>query len=233
MPIAQTLRKIDPVPTSMAPPEGSIPAGTTPDGKRQLYRLTRTMARAVPAYDTDGNRKWRVNRLTGEQVLPMNKPEIYQEHLLFYMETDGHGTDYMQMYTPPSDEELRARERELAIQNGIPAFIGAMLDKGLTPEKLAAWVEQGMPTGPAGAEPVAADQTDEPVEEEEEEEDWSRYPFMYGPGLWYLTSRHEAAVRAGEQKGFKGTGDDAAVAAEAYRQDEAEAKKAQRVVPDY
>lgn len=227
----QALRKIEPLHPPLIPPSGALAAGVTDNGKHNLFRLTRRMARARPAYDENGNRRWRVNRLTGEQVIPMNEAEIYEEHLLFYLESQGNGNVEMVQYTPETLDEKLARERALAIERQTPAFIAAMIDAGITPDKLKTWMSAGA-AAPASvvdtfAEPEADDDEVDEVHVEE------NYPLMYGPGLWYLSAAHEAMVKADRAKPFKGKRDEAVAVIEQDKADRMAAKAAQELVPDF
>jgi hypothetical protein len=240
MPIG-TLRKIQPLHPQLIPPGEAKPAGITDDGQHQLYRMSRRMARAVPMLDKDGEREWKINRMTGERVLPRNKPEIYVENLLFFLESQGNGNVEMRQYVPMSDEEKRRRERAIQVEEQTPALIAALLDAGVTAETVKQWAQGGnAPTAETPAPPARPD-ADEPVEGEDGETELEPevnaegkpYPVMYGPGMWYLSAAHEAAVKAGAAEPFKGKGDEARAALDAAIADARAAKDEAASLPAF
>lgn len=182
----QTLRQIKPLHPPLTPPEGAVAAGVTPFGA-QLYRLTRRRARAVPDLDEKGEQKWRINRVTGEAAYRLYKPEVYDEHLLFYLHSQGNGNVSMVEWTPPTPEELAAQERERQIKQMMPAVAAAFVDKGITPEQLADWVRGGMPE-PAVAE---AEVTEPPKRSHRKgaarPAEVVHYPLALGPDRWLLS----------------------------------------------
>lgn len=178
----QTLNRIPPLhPPTIIPPAGSIPFGTTPDGK-QLYRLVTRRSRAVADIDpkTDQQR-WRTN-LMGEKILPLFKSEFYNKEEVFWLHSQGNGNVEHIPYYPPTPEELKQAKRQQAIAGMSEALTGALVDAGLTPEKLVEMLRaKKAETEEVPAEPVAASGADASVEVPIE------YPVHMGAKWWTLS----------------------------------------------
>lgn len=243
--MAHGLKKIEPLHAQLIPPQGAEPAGVTDDGKHQLYKLKRKMARGVPRMDpATGERMWRKHGVTGEPLYPLSRPEIYEEELLFYLESDGQGNVVMVDYSFPTPEELAERERRKQVDRMVPALAEALVDEGVTPENVidalrgifaprgdepGVVLEEAAPVETA-SEVAPPDETDPPAEEPPEDIgvqladlDEHEYPRLYGVGLWYLSKSHELACRNGDAKGFKGDRDEAEEQAIAWEQASADA----------
>lgn len=266
-----TLKRIKPLHPNLVPPKGSEPVGTTDDNKNQLYSYSRKRSRNIPLYscnecsneygvsgedehahtspccDARGNRVWKTNRMTGEQVLKKNTYEIYEEHLLFYLESEGNGNVRMIQYEPMTEEERREREKQLMVEHEGPALIAAMLESGLTPGKIREWAQQGGDSAEASSgngagngsgatevpEPDAAPEPDTQTDERPSlAPDTDGYPVMHGPKMWYLSRQHEAAVDAGEAEAFKGLKKEAEEAVAGIESDFAEARETADAIPE-
>lgn len=137
------LTKIQPLHADLVPPANAVPAGITPDHK-QLWKLTRKMARAVPRTDPDtGERTMRRHPINGEALYGLNKPEIYDQELVFYLESDGQGNVYMVEYRPPTPEQLaeQARQEQIAAMQGQLAEV--FVDEGISPADLVKAIRDG------------------------------------------------------------------------------------------
>ena len=141
-------------------------AGHTPDGK-QLYRWLRKRHRAVPLLDEDGNQIFKRHPSSGEPVVAVNKPEPYEEDLLFYIDDDGQWNKNMVFYQPPTAEQLAEEERKRRQQRGMERLMEALGAADVDPGEL---IDEIMARKAA------------PEAEPEEQ-----YPVMYGPGLWRLS----------------------------------------------
>jgi len=195
----QTLNRIAPLhPQVILPPAGSIPFGTTPDGK-QLWRLVTRRSRAAPDIDEKtGQQRWRTN-LMGERILPLFKHEFYNKEEVFWLHDQGNGNIEHIPYYPPTPEELKQAKRQRDIAGMNEALTGALVDAGLTPDKLVEMLrakkEEAQTAPGAPVEPVAEPAVEAPVE----------YPVHMGAKWWTLSdgsrfggSRKDA--EAAEQK---------------------------------
>jgi len=117
------------------PPDGSVAAGITPDGK-QLYRHVSRRARAVPKRDANGNREYAKNPMTAEPLYPKNQPEFYEFQRLFYIEDQGNGNNTLVEYTPPTDKELQQQVRTLQVKAMEGKLAEALVDAGFGPDDL-------------------------------------------------------------------------------------------------
>ena len=176
----QTLNRIAPLhPLTILPPAGSVQAGTTPDGK-QLWRLVTRRSRAVPDRDpVTGEQRWRTN-LMGEKILALFKHEFYNKEEVFWLHSQGNGNVEHIPYHPPTPEELVRAKREQTVAEMNAALAGALVDAGLTPDKLVEILQakkaEAVPGAPA--EPVAAEAPAEtPIE----------YPVHMGARWWTLS----------------------------------------------
>lgn len=224
--MAGQIHSIQPLDPPLVPPEGSKPAGVSPHGRhlwtltRQRSRgvpwldqegmqaqaqlddeleagsiteaeHARQMARVVKQH-----RLFRKNQMTGEPLYPLNRPEVYEEAITFYLESDGQGNIVCVPFTAPTAAEIAAEERQRRIREMVPAVAEALVDAEFSPEQLVKALR-----GNTAPEP---------------EVEQVSYPRYYGPGLWYLSAAHEAACKAGDEQGFKGKKDDAIPAAADY-----------------
>ena len=177
----QTLNRIAPLhPPTILPPAGSIPFGTTPDGK-QLYRLVTRRSRSVPDIDpATGQQRWRTN-LMGEKILALRKSEMYDKEEVFWLHSQGNGNVEHIPYYPPTPEELAQAKRAQTVAEMNTALAGALVDAGLTPDKLVEMLRPKAPfVAPAPVtelEPPAEPAIEGPVE----------YPVHMGAKWWTLS----------------------------------------------
>lgn len=195
------LAKIPPLHAPLIPPMGSVMCGTTPDGK-QLYTLTRKMARKVPDIDEKTKeRRWRKVISTGEPLYPLNKPEIYDDTEMFFLESDGRNNVTKQKYTPPTAQELADQDRQRKIAAMQPALAQALVDSGLTAEELVARL-----MAPASSQPSAAAAPELSVstggsgeaDEAKKDEPVVTYPRQVGGNNWELSNG--SRVKGNRQK---------------------------------
>ena len=131
-----TLAQIKPIHPELIPPTGAEPWGRTLDNK-QLYRLVRRRSRAVPNIDkVTGEQRWRKNQMTGEPLYPLNRPEVYDEEFIFFLESQGNGNVSIVKYTPPSEEEMARARRAERLAQVKDAFFDKLLDMGLEPAEM-------------------------------------------------------------------------------------------------
>lgn len=224
------LPKIPPLHAPLIPPTGSVMCGTTPDGK-QLYTLTRKMARAVPDIDENTKqRKWRKVISTGEQLYPLNKPEPYEDTEMFFLESDGRNNVTKQRYTPPTAQEIAEQDRQRKIAVMQPALARALVDSGLTAEELVARL-MAPPPAPipvASGTPELSVSTggSGEVDETKKDEPVVTYPRQVGGNNWELSNG--ARVKGNRQKAQEA--EDAITPEE--REAMAEAKKQADLVPE-
>ena len=199
----ETLNRIVPLhPSTLIPPEGSVPFGTTPDGKQLWHRITRR-SRAVPDIDPrTGEQRWRTN-LMGERILPLFKPEFYNKEETFWLHSQGNGNVEHIPYYPPTPEEIARGKREEQIAGMTASLAGALVDAGLTPDKLVEMIrtmKAGAPEKPV--EPAAAQV--EPAAEQPADES-VKYPVHLGARWWTLSNGQKfggsrAEAEAAEKK---------------------------------
>ena len=169
----QTLQRIPPIHPEKIPPKNAVAAGVTPDG-RQLFQLTRRRARAVPMIDTQsGERVWRRNPLNGEPLYPRNQPGIYEEELLFTLESPGNGSIEMTPYVAMTPEEMAEREYKVKVEQMRDSLADAMVQADMTPAQLLALL-QG--------------QAKDAVVQAEETESQAEYPLYLPVGRWQLSN---------------------------------------------
>ena len=163
--MSRTLTRIQPLHGPVVPPAHWEMAGSTPPmgsdpGGRQLYTESIPRSRAVPDYEqvectecfgerqeepcqecngtgkVDGERRWKVNPLNGERLYPMNKPELYTQHRMFYIQSDGQGNQYKVDWAPPTPEQIEAIRHDKAVADMVPALASALVDKGLDVDEI-------------------------------------------------------------------------------------------------
>ena len=201
--MAHNLPKIEPLEPPLIPPSGSVAAGVTPNGQ-QLYKLDRPRSRAVPKLDERGNHAYRKHQVNGEDLYPLYKPELYTEHLLFFMESDHNGNAYMVPFIPPTEEQLAAEERERRIAAMRDELAQALVDADVSPDQLISALRaprdvaiagepvQGTPahqdlSQPDGPEDDAQPEVEE-TDPDEFEPDFSVFPKQIGPTTWELSN---------------------------------------------
>lgn len=92
------------------PPRDAVAFGVTPDGK-QLFKRTLRRAKGVPKIDPKtGEQEWAKNPQNGEPLYKKNRPEIYTDDRIFYMEDQGNGNVAMVQWVPPSQKEVEEAE---------------------------------------------------------------------------------------------------------------------------
>jgi len=178
-----TLQQIEKVHPTLKGPDGGVPLGiTTPDGK-PLWKVVRKRSRSVPELDKNGEQVWKKHATTGEQILKKRKPEFYDEVLIGYEESEGNGNAIFVQWSPPTAEEIKAKERAdkiAALGGGRLAEL--MVDRGVSPEALMdslagvkAEAKQETPNASGGEKKAAEAETVE-------------YPHMYAPGRWRMSN---------------------------------------------
>lgn len=186
--------RVAPLRTNLVPPPGAEAAGVTPTGK-QLYTLTRKMARSKPKLDEKGNPVFRRSPTTGEALPGMPQlrvPEIYEEEQLFYLESDGHGNVHKIMWTPPSEEELLAAKRRQQVETMKDQLAGVLVDEGITSADELRAMFRGERTVAAPAEEPAETEEDDGADDGEpepdpiEDIDFDEYPKYLKVGTWEL-----------------------------------------------
>ena len=177
----QTLNRIAPLhPPTLIPPEGSVPIGTTPDGKQLYQRVTRR-SRAVADKDpVTGEQRWRTN-LMGEKILPLFKPEFYNKEEVFWLHSQGNGTVEHIPYYPPTAEEVQQDKRRRDLAQMSDALTGAFVDAGYTPADL---VEMLKARKAAETAEVAPEQ---PVSGPDLSPEVVTYPVHQGGRWWQLS----------------------------------------------
>ena len=221
----QTLTRIAPLhPPTLIPPAGSIPWGTTPDGK-QLWRLVTRRSRAVPDIDpATGQQRWRTN-LMGEKILALFKPGFYDKVEIFWLHSQANGNVEHIPYYPPTPEELKQAKRQQSMAEMSAALTGALVDAGVTPDKLVEMLQAKKAEAP---EPVSSVNTGPPEPPAEPEvESPVEYPVHMGAKWWTLSDgqRFGGSRKDAEAADKKVTPE----AREAY----AKAKKDAAAVPSY
>ena len=156
--MTRSMQAIVPQHATLTPPEGSVPAGQTPEGI-PLHRLTQMRSRSVPDLDKNGKQRWALHPQNNMPLIPLRKPEIYEFTRLFYQESDGQFNVSLVDYKFPTKEELAAEKRTLDVAEMKDSFAEAMVDEGISPAAFLAALKS------ARGEPAA------PVEEVEEAEE--------------------------------------------------------------
>ena len=185
------LQKIKPLHPEKVPPAGSVPVGLTPDGK-QLYRLKRMRSKGVPRIDPEtGERMMRKHAITGEPMYGLNEPKVFEENLLFFLESEGNGNIRMQLYTPPTEEQVAAEERTKNIEAMKGHLAEVLVDRGVTPEQLLAGVTPEKFTALDLVEPVPPPEPGT----EPDTEPGTEYPKALGGGWWGLSDGEKVQVK--------------------------------------
>ena len=179
--MARVLMRIPKLHAPVVPESGWEMSGTTPTGQ-QLYTERIQRSRAVPDYEqvectscfgepqdeecpkcigtgtVDGKRIWITNPLTNAPLYKKNKPEFYTQERMFYIESDGQGTQYKVDWAPPTPEEVEAIRHAKQVADMVPALASALVDKGLDVDEIVRRLTSE-PTAPElghAPEPVAA-----------------------------------------------------------------------------
>jgi len=184
------LKKIKPLHPELVPPRDAVVIGQTPDGKT-LYREVVKRSRAVPAFTelqcpvcqgepaedlcgrcggkgiVAGPRLYRKNPVTGENLVPVNKPEPYDQVQVYFLESQGNGNVGKVFYTPPSAEEIAEAQRQRKIAEMQTKFAEVLVDQGYTPDKILEALQ-------GRSEPSVPDLQEE-------------YPLDLGGGWWQLS----------------------------------------------
>jgi hypothetical protein len=108
--------------------------GTTPWGQ-QLYREVQKRARAVALYNEDGTRAY-TKAPNGMELVPKNRPHLYDYERTFYLQSEGNGNVSRQPYRPPTPEEIAQAEREGKIEQMQRQLAESFVDADISPEAL-------------------------------------------------------------------------------------------------
>lgn len=190
----RTLAKVKPVHAELIPPQGARATGVTPDGK-QLYTITRKRSRPVPRTEIvpglDGipieRQVWRKNQMTGEPLYPVNRPQVYEETILFYLESQGNNNVELHPYIPPSAEQLAREERARRVAEMREGLAEALVDAGLTPAELLARIKQP-DSGSITVADLPVTLTDETNTVTTAPVDLVEYPVYMPPGRWQFSN---------------------------------------------
>jgi len=188
-----TLQKIRPLHPEKVPPMGAVPAGATPDGK-QLFTLERQRSRAVPDIDPDtGKQRMRHHGVTNEPLYALNKPEIYTERLLFFLESQGNGQIQMVPYVPITAEEMAAEQRQQRVEAMKAQLAEALVEADMTPAELVAAARAVGQQEPPLEEVLAPAAIPEPVEGPA-----VSYPLDLGGGWYQLSTGDKVQAKKDE-----------------------------------
>lgn len=185
----QVLSKIPPIESPLIPPQGSVPAGVSPDGK-QLYTFTRKMVTStIPRTNEQGGEIWLKNPQSGEPLVKKRRPIVEEVTYLFYLEDQKNGQVELIPYRWPTEEEVRQQERDRKIAAVSKALPEMLVDRGVDLDKLMQMASGEVPIttnvpAPAGTvphtvptEPISGDMGSEEI----------AYPFMATPSRWTLS----------------------------------------------
>ncbi len=112
--------------------------GLTPSG-HQLFRSTEKRSRAIPDIDPATNeQRYKLHPTTGEPLYPRNKPEIYDNIRVFYLESEGNGNIVKIDWIEPTAEEIAAAQREKGIKEMIPQLSETLYDADINISDLVA-----------------------------------------------------------------------------------------------
>lgn len=197
----RTLQSIKRIRVPVVLPAGSEPHGQTPEGV-PLYRLVRKRSRSVPDYEPihsencgwdhrwmddtvkepvcldchiKGHQRHNKHALTGQELVGLRKPVVYEEELIFTWEDQLNGNAGPLAYVPPSADEIAAKDRAKRRAEMQDALLEAMAESGLEPADVISALR--------GEKTEYVDRvTEEAVEPAAE------YPNMYAPGRWRLSN---------------------------------------------
>jgi hypothetical protein len=146
------LRTIPRLHAALTPPTGATFVKEA--GGNAVYTITRKRSRGVPVMEYDERvgrevQAWKRNS-NGDKVVPLYEVELYDETLLFYLESDGQNNVAMVPYVEPSVEELADRDRKRRVAEMKDALAEAVVQAGLTPEQV---LQRLMSQPPAMPEP--------------------------------------------------------------------------------
>lgn len=161
------LTRIKPMHGPIVPQENWRMAGMTPDG-RQLFTEHFRMNKAVPDYEgmtteeilkameikdpvarakvlDPSKRRWRKHPLNAEPLVPMNRRRDVDVERTFYVISQGNFNCEKQFYTPPTEAEIQAAQREGRIESVLRKLAEGLVDKGshLTDDQLVARMLSG------------------------------------------------------------------------------------------
>jgi hypothetical protein len=173
--MAGVLSKIEPLIPPLVLPLGddgvrARQVDVTPDG-RPVYQMRRIRAKdkKEPVIDpATGEQLWEKHPATAQPLYRRWRLVRDEYDLLFTMENDGQGNTYVQKYTPPSPEEIAAKEQEQQAARFKDDLARLASERGISAEALLARL---MDAGSAA-----------------EEEDAVEYPENYAPGRWRLSN---------------------------------------------
>lgn len=180
-----TLKRIEPLHPPIVPPQGAVPAGITADGQRQLWSLKRPRSRSIPRLTPEGDRlmagvrqrytgedlkfqeslirrehqQQRLHATTGEPMYKLRKGELYEEDLLFTLESQGNGNIEMIHYHRPTEKELADERRRVAIAEMSARLPEILVDRGINLDALASLLQ------PTAAAPTVVPVVEAPVAE--------------------------------------------------------------------
>lgn len=182
--MGHTLSSIPKLHPTMKGPEGGVPLGiTTPDGK-PLWKVTRRRSGSEPMLDKQGDEVWKKSA-QGENIVKKRKPVFWTEEIIGYEESEGNNNVIFVQWSPPTAEELVARERaEKIAALGGGRLAELMVDRGVQPEEL---FDRLLGDAPAEVRPTVHTVT-EVVTQEATEQKPTAYPQMYAPGRWRLSN---------------------------------------------
>lgn len=123
-----TLAPIKPFHPQFNPDPAWVRMGLTPEG-HQLFKETTKRSRAVPDIDPKtSEQRWKLHPTTGEPLYPKNKPEMYDNVRVFYLESEGNGNIIKIDWSEPTADEVAAVQREKGIKELIPKLSETLYD---------------------------------------------------------------------------------------------------------
>ena len=176
-----TLQRIKPLHPEMIPPAGAEPFGMTPD-RKQLFREVIKRSRPIRDIDPATNeQRWRKNQMTGEPLYRINRPQLYDEERIYYLESEGNGNIRRVDWAPPSEREVAQAERRLRVEGMKDRIAEALVDADMDPDELLAGLRAQR------AAPVPLPPTDS-VPSADPSPDVETFPMMYAPSRWRLSN---------------------------------------------
>jgi len=112
--------------------------------------------------------------MTGEPLLPQNRPELYEQVRVFYLESQGNGNVGLVDYTPPTEAELAEADRQRRIEAVRDEFAAQVVDQGLSVAEILNRIK---------GDPVVVPELEEDVPEPDE----PAFPRDLGGGWWRLS----------------------------------------------